>query len=96
MNFSNRNISRTGSFPCPSSCTNLCTGLFRDEEATEIAIIIMILFDTQLKQQKKFCKTFALRVVEGPCFFPFPVFLYVYQGFKTDILKRFIQAIMMK
>ena len=38
----------------------------------------MILFDTQLKQQKKFCKTlFALRVVEGPCFFPFPVFLYI-------------------
>ena len=26
MNFSNRNISRTGSFPCPSSFTNLCTG----------------------------------------------------------------------
>ena len=32
---------------------NLCTGLFRDEEATEIAIIILLLFDTQLKQQKK-------------------------------------------
>ena len=77
----------------PSKCLEI---IFRDEEATEIAIIIMILFDTQLKQQKKFCKTFALRVVEGPCFFPFPVFLYVYQGFKTDILKRFIQAIMMK
>ena len=65
-----------GVFPCPSSFNNLCTGLFKDEEATDIAIII-ILFDTQLKQQKKFCKTFALRVVEGPCFFPFPVFLYI-------------------
>ena len=77
----------------PSKCLEI---IFRDEEATEIAIIIMILFDTQLKQQKKFCKTlFALRVVEGPCFFSISC-IFVYQGFKTDILKRFIQAIMMK
>ena len=35
----------------PSKCLEI---IFRDEEATEIAIIIiMILFDTQLKQQKK-------------------------------------------